>query len=292
MAISAKFTPASFWRAFFILPLLAAGGFGATPAVQPPELAQIGKPDAAGARRILDQFRRSGIAGEYYFEFDLHELPRRGDATVVHGRLWGGRNEQGAVMRIVMADAAGGEHRLLVQNGERPAVWRTTAGRATELEGAAVFAPVVPGVELSAFDLQMPFLYWPDASVESIKRVRGRPAHEFRFRPPAAFAAQHPELAAVRSYFDTQFNAPMQTELLGRDGRATKTLSLLELKTVDGQTIPKSFEVRNETTRDKTRLVVTRVALNLQLPASLFAPAALSDDVPPPPVGQTTEIAP
>jgi len=293
MANFGNFAPASLWRAFCFSTVLAAAGFGASPqAAPPPELAQVGKPDAAEARRILEQFRRAGIVGEYYFEFELRELPRRGDEKIFLGRLWGGRNEQGAVTRIVVVDDAGAEQRLLVQNGERPAVWRTAGGRAAELAGAASFEPLVPGVELSAFDLQMPFLYWPGATVESIKRIRGRPAHEFLFRPPAEFAREHPEISGVRSYFDTQFNAPMQTELIGGDGRTLKTLSLLDLKTIGGQPIPESFEVRNEATRDKTRLVVTAVALRLELPPTIFAPAALTDDVAPPPAERIVRLAP
>jgi hypothetical protein len=257
---------------------MAVGGSAATPPVQPPELAQIGKPDAAEAQRLLTQFRESGIAGAYYFEFDLIELPRRGDEKRFQGRLWGGRNEQGAIERIALRDAGGNEHRLLVQNGPNAAGWQVVGGQVQPLGVAALLDPVIPGVELSAFDLQMPFLYWPGATVASLRRIRGRPAHEFVFPPPAAFASAHPELSAVRSYFDTQFNAPMQTELLGRDGRATKTLTLLDLKKINGQYIPKSFEVRDEVSRNKTRLVVTGAALDVRLPASIFAPAELTGE--------------
>jgi len=262
------------------------------PAPAPGQLAQVGKPDAAEAARLLEQFRGAGIAGEYYAEFELRELPRRGEETVLHGRLWGGRNADGAVLRILVTDATGKEQRLLVQNGERPAVWRATAGRVEQVPVAAALEPLVAGVELSAFDLQMPFLFWPGVSVESIQRIRGRPAFEFVFVPPALFAAQHSELAKVRSFFDTQFNAPMQTELLGPGNRITKTWTLGELKKIGEQTIPKSFEVRNEVTRDKTRMTLTAVALSLELASSVFAPASLTGDVAPPPAGRIVRISP
>jgi hypothetical protein len=278
MAKSDRDAPAIFRRAFFILTTMAVGVSAATPPVQPPELAQIGKPDAAEAQRLLTQFRESGIAGEYYLEFDLIELPRRGDEKHFQGRLWGGRNEQGAIERISLRDAGGNEHRLLVQNGPNATGWRLVSGQVQPLGVTAILDPVIPGVELSAFDLQMPFLYWPGATVESIRRTYNRPSYQFVFPPPATFATAHPELSAVRSYFDTQFNAPMQTELLGRDGRATKTLTLLDLKKVNGQYIPKSFEVRDEVSRNKTRLVVTGAALDVRLPASVFAPAELAGE--------------
>lgn len=291
MAKPGQFTPAIFWRAFFIVTLLTGSVFSAQPAA-PGQLAQVGKPDAAEAARLLGQFRGAGIAGEYYAEFELRELPRRGEETVLRGRLWGGRNEQGTVLRIVVADATGREHRLLVQSGDRAAVWRVTNGRVGQVPMAAALEPLVPGVELAAFDLQMPFLFWPGASVESIQRVHGRPAFEFVFIPPAAFAAQHPELAKVRSFFDTQFNAPMQTELLGPGNRVTKTWTLGDLKKVGEQTIPKSFEVRNEVTRDKTRMTLTAVALSLELASSVFAPATLTDELAPPSPGRIVRISP
>ena len=96
----------------------------------------------------------------------------------------------------------------------------------------------------------------------------------------------------MRSYYDTQFNAPMQTELLGADGRVIKTWSLVDLKTIDGQTIPKSFDVRNEVTRDKTRMVLTGVALKLELSANFFGPAALTAEVRPPSPERIVRIAP
>lgn len=271
-------TPAAIWRAFFIFAALLAldAVAGPPPSATPPALAQVGKPDAAESARILDQFRHSGWFG--YVEFDLHALPRRGDETVYRGRLWGGRNNQGAVTRIELADAKGAMHRFLLQNGERAVVWRLTDGQVTQIDGAALFEPLIPGVEVTAFDLQMPYLYWPGAVVESVERVRGRPAYVFVFHPPAAFAERNSQLTAVRAYFDAQFSAPVQTELAG-DKKVLKTSALVDLKKVGEQWIPKSFDVRNEVSRDKTRFVVTAVALNLEFPANVFAPATLTDNI-------------
>ena len=253
--------------------------------------AQIGKPDAAEAARILTQFRQSGIAGQYYLEFELHQLPRRGEEKVFHGRLWGGRNAEGAIFRISVTDETGRDIRLLVQNGAHAAVWRMGPGGVVEVTGP-VFEPIVSGVQLAAFDLQMPFLYWPDATVESIARIRQRPAHEFIFRPPEKFAAQHPELGSVRSYFDAQFSAPVQTELLGRDGAVLKTLALVDLKKVGDQMLIKSLDVRDEVTRDKTRLLFTAAALNVDHAPNVFEPAALAVEIPRPPTARLVPLEP
>eukprot|EP01035_Chromulina_nebulosa_P038634 gene38634-52196_t len=183
------------------------------------------------------------------------------------------RNTDGTITRIALSDGANREYQLLVQNGVRPAVWRSHEGKIAQLEIAALFQPVVPGVDLTAFDMQMPFLHWPNPLLEKLTRMRGRPAHVFVFRPPSAFVASYPDLGAVRVYLDTQYNAPTQIESLNREARVTKTVSLLDLKKVGEQWIPKSFEARNEMTRDKTRLTVTAAALGLAWPSAIFSPA-------------------
>lgn len=276
-------TPACLRRAFLLAGLTFVGaGFAGQPPTSAPELAQIGKPNPAEAARLLEQFRNSGLPGEYFLEFQLQTLPRRGPTKVFQGRLWGGRNEQGAVTRVELRDAEGRVHRFLLQNGARAAVWRLEAGRSVPVDGEALFRPLIPGVEVTPFDLQMPYLYWPDAVLQSINRVRGRPAHAFMFRPPEALGARLGELAAVRAYLDTQYNALMQAEHLGNNGRVLKSFSLVSLKTIDGQPLPKSVDFRNEVTRDKTRLLVTGAALRLDLGAALFDPAVLADEVRPP----------
>lgn len=285
MAEFCRFTPASKWRAFFILAgLTSLKVFAATPAnLPPPELAQTGRPTAAEAQKIIGQFQESGIPGEYYLEFALRILPRRGEERTLRGKLWGGRNEQGAITRIAIVDATGRESRFLLQNGAHAAMWSFVDGRPGQLAVDAWFDPLVAGVEIAPFDLLMPFFYWPDFSVENLVRVSGRPTQVFFFRPPAALAKPRVGIAGVRTYLDTQYNAPVQTELVGADGRVMKTLSLIDLKRVGNQPMVKTIDVRNETTRDKTRFQVTAAALELELPPSVFQPATLMDEVKSPP---------
>ena len=292
MAKYDRFAPAIAWRAFFVLGLVTASVFAAVPVSAPPELAQVGLPDTAETARILVQFRQTGIVGDYFLDFELRTLPRRGDEKSFQGKMWGSRNADGSITRVALTGGDGRQHRLLVQNGGQAAVWRLVDQRVIQLDFAMLFEPVVPGVNLTAFDLQMPFLFWPGVTLERITRMRGRPAHVFVFRPPAAFAAKNPEVGAIRVYLDTQYNAPTQIETIGRDGRVTKTLSLIDLKKVGEQWIPKSFEVRDEITRDKTRLVVTAAALGLALPSATFAPATLVDEVSRPATERILKISP
>jgi hypothetical protein len=166
-----------------------------------------------------------------------------------------------------------------MQGGANPALWRWTKGTGAkaELVGIdALFEPV-GGTDLTAFDLQMPFLYWPDAVYEGLARVHGRPAHQFLFYPPADVAQHNPLLRGVRTYLDTQYGALVQAELIGGDDRPLKVLSLLDLKKVGDQWIPKTVDFRNEATRNKTRFAVTAAALNQSFSAAVFDSAQLPE---------------
>ena len=275
-------TPALIWRAFCFIILATAAGvsWAAAPnASAPPELAQVGLPDAAKSREILAKFREAAIPGKYYLEFELHALPRRGEEKVYRGQIWGSHNDQGAITRVHLVDAAGVTQRWLLQNGLTAAAWGLVNRRPAPLGNASLLAPLLPGVDISAFDLLMPYLYWTDAGLPRLERVRGRPAFAYVFQSPPAFAQAHPEASTVRAYLDTQFNAMMQAERRGIDGRVLATLTLGELKKIDEQWMLKSVDFRNEVTHDKTRLLVTAAALNLDLGSAIFEPGRLADEI-------------
>jgi hypothetical protein len=271
-----------------------------------PQYLQFGEPDQAEGRRLIEDFRERGLAGEYYLEFSLRVMPRRGAERLVPGRLWGGRNERGPIARLALSPGvAAAERRLLIQNGPQSAVWSWPASGATDapaLAGnaaarletatpgsAALFEPLAE-TDLTAFDLQMPFLYWNDFVFEGVANLRGRPAHAFLFYPTAEIAKLRPELAGVRVYLDTAYHALVQSEHIGAESRVLRTLTLLEFKKIDDQWIVKAIDLRDETTRNKTRFLVTGAALGLELPAKIFEPAALAETVRPPPADRVRPV--
>jgi len=272
-------------RIFFLLLSGLALAAHAQPRFLPqPEYGQFGAPDQAEGRRVLEEFRAKGIAGDYFLEFELNVLPRRGDGRVLTGQLWGTRNDQGPLSRVaIVTDAVKKtELHLLVQNGPAPAGWSWDgSGAPKPLDVATLFAPVA-GTNLTVFDLQMPFLYWPDFAYQGLTRMRGRPTHQFLVHPPKDFAEKYPSLAGVHVFLDTQFNALVQVELVGHDGRTLKTISLLELKRIGEQWIPKTLDIRDEATRDKTRFMVKGATLGLTLPREIFTSAQLGETVKPP----------
>ena len=253
-----------------------------------PRYFQLTPPDQKDGAAILRDMRAAGPSGDYYFDFDLRVLPRRGDETRVAGRLWGGRNREGPVTRLALAPPAGvvgaTETRLLVQGGPRPSAWQwpaTDGSTVITVDEAALFAPLA-GTGLSAFDLQMPFLFWEDFVYEGKTRLNDRPVDTFLLYPPASLAVHRPDLAGVRVYLDPQYHALVRAEQIGAENRVLKSFSLGGLVKIDERWMPKSFELRDENTRDKTRFVVTAAALGLDFAGDVFAPGGLSGPLRPP----------
>lgn len=250
--------------------------------------------DRQASAALLEQFRRSIWAEPVYAEFDLTEMPRRGDLRVYHGRFWGARNAQGPVTRLEIDVGKGGfTHHFLVQGGPDGGVWTADGAGAGSPVEDALLSPLAPGVEMAPFDvLPMPYLFWLDADLVSVERVRGRSANVYVFTPSADFHARHPAVRSVRAYLDAQYDALVQSQVTGPDGHVSKTLTLLELRKVGDRWIPKDVDVRNEATRDKTRLSLTAVAVGAFPGPEAFDPARLGAAIARPPAPLVLRIAP
>lgn len=237
-------------------------------------------PDPERGREILANARSIGLPGDYFFEFDLEVLPRRGARSVLPGKMWGSRNEFGPTFRADLGtlDDANSE-RVLAQNGRNPRSWRYVIGEAgagvIEFDDATIMDSI-GGTGLTMFELQMPFVYWADYIYEGTTEVRGRAVHAFLMYPPESFAAVHPHIAGVRLHLDASFHALMQAVILGKAEEPSRKLTVMDLKKLGKQWIIKSIDVRDEKTRDKVRFKVTGAALDLDFSPQLFAPESLS----------------
>lgn len=260
----------------FALALAAGPGLSAqlSPNRPAPVFVAGGKADQTEGAGILANFRQTGVAGTHWLSFELRVLPRKGEERVLTGELFGTEGPQGPLTRLTL-----GEARWLVQSGPTPAIWTVADGAVRPATTAETLQPVA-GTDLTLFDLQMPFLHWTEFVYEGLAKVRSRPAHRFLLYPPADFTAVRPDLRAVRVCIDTQFQALVQVEQLGPDGQPVKSVALIGLKKVGEQWLVKSVDLRNQLTRDKTRLTFKAVALDLALPAETFNPAQLTQPDP------------
>ncbi|HEX2099491.1 MAG TPA: outer membrane lipoprotein-sorting protein [Candidatus Synoicihabitans sp.] len=278
-------------RSFAWALLLALLGLQATPlAAQPrgnrlmPRYVTVGPPDQAEGARVLEEFRQLGVAGDYYLDFVLEVLPRRGARWQVPGRLWGSRDENGPVSRLAITPAAPAPvQRWLVRSGPAAAAWRSAEGAAVSPVSPGELLAPLAGTTATLFDLQMPFVQWRDFVFEGVAKIRGRTAHAFLLYPRAEFASAYPSIGGVRIYLDMQFHALMQAVVLDTAEQPWRTMTVIDLKKVGEQWIPKSIDFRDERTRDKTRFRVTGAALNAEFSSALFRSDSLRDTIAPPP---------
>ncbi len=248
---------------------------------------QTAPADQAKGRALLDAIRTSAVDGDFYFDFQLVLRPKGTSArTAIPGRLWSSRNDRGPITRITLWPGSKTDGRdLIVQSGPHSAVWTSSRGddTAARLDPAALFEPLA-GMDLSAFELQMPFIYWNDFTYEGLKSGNSRVTHAFLMRPPPEIAAVQPGLAGVRIYYDEGYRAITVFEILGPGNTVTKTMRLKDFHVVSGMFFLRKAELRNETTRNGTDFNVLMTGVNLALPRDIFSPEKIAIPAEPPPL--------
>lgn len=265
------------WRTFVLTGCLLALGAGVCEAQsrrRPPSTsyAPIGLPDQAEGQRILEASRQIGFGDSYYLEFELRLLPRVGPDVRLPGRWLGIRNVSGPITRLEILPRDAEAEVWLVQGGDHPQIWRRGAdGHAVEVTETEA---AIAGSQVTAIDLQTPFMRWTEFTYEGMLRFRGRPTHVFLLYPPETEAPRYPGVGGVRAFIDTEFNALSQVQWVDEDGKALKTITAGSVRKVPGtdRWIVTVLDVRDEKSRNKTRLTIAAAALDVPLPGELFLP--------------------
>lgn len=241
---------------------------------------------------ILKKFRSFGWDGGYHWRVQLKTMPRREKTWYLNGVIYGDRTENGPISRIdiieqpIDVDRDGNRIekqvlRLLLQSGQNSyAMGKRTGetGPPLVFDSEKALDPIA-GSEFSLFDLMAPYVYWPRFRYEGRTTFRGSPTHLFWMYPPEGDELLKEQIGGVRLYINDQFNVLTQTEIFDTNETKLKTIYIIGVDKVDGQTIFKELDVRNEVTRDKTRLKILDASMGLELPASLFTAQSLMDDL-------------
>ena len=241
---------------------------------------------------ILEQFRSMGWDGGYQWRIQLKIMPRREKSRYINGIMYGDRNAEGPISRIDIVENpadvdASGNHvegsvlRLLLQSGANAYAIQMSSsesGPPTVVESDGILEGIADS-EFSLFDLMAPYVYWPRFEYEGRKTFRGGPTHLFWMYPPEEDVFLNDRIGGVRLYISDQFNVLTQTEIFDGQGEKLKTIYISGVKKVDGQAIFSGMDVRNELTRDKTRLRIVDASMGLELPRSLFKAQSLTDDL-------------
>lgn len=247
----------------------------------PPNLRDPAQLDEAEGARILRNFRNVRLAGDFLFRVNLVYQPHRGETVTYTGRF-GGEFRGGMRTRVDLEQpgSSGEPLRFLQWNGPEPRLWKFTDGATVDAAtDELLFQPLLPGITIRPFDVQMPFIYWDDYAYEGSGRLKGRPIHYFLLYPPED-DARYADIGAVRVALDEDYNAALRAEVLDGEGDRLRRIEGQGIKKVDDQWIVSRIDLIDFTTRDRTILRVTAARVGLDLPAALFTPAGLAQPFP------------
>ncbi len=274
------------WRSLVILAVLAAISGGQADAQKrrrpPPQYKTWGEPDQAKGLEILQSFRNSGLAGDYFLNFSLQTYGADREKFQVAGVLYGSRNGNGPISLIEIDEPSGSGRsvRYLIQNGPEPFVWRADEGdEIPVLLTGGVLSQTLFGTDVTPFDLQLPYLFWEDFTYEGQVRFRGRPTNVFLLFPPEREEGLYPGITGVRLYLDSQFNAMMQAEILNEALEVGKKINLLKIKKIDGEWMAKAIDVRMPD-GVKTRFRIESASMSCAWDPSMFEPVKLIKELP------------
>ncbi len=215
------------------------------------------------AMQMWDKFVRTNPAGGYCMDFEISHLPRRGEKTVYIGSLWGGTYKGANVLRIVLQKESDGKYSdyLAVSRPDSSCeIFKFEGGKAVAVQSSNISDPLIEGLIFSPMDLSMPYRYWPGAKYVGPERI-GQAVHLFDVPAPENYSGG--KFAFVRTALGRDFGSPVQVQTLDKNLNPLKTMSVSAIKKMDGLWFASKFEVRDETSRDKDVLKITKAAVNL-----------------------------
>ncbi|MCX7713319.1 MAG: outer membrane lipoprotein-sorting protein [Chthoniobacterales bacterium] len=109
----------------------------------------------------------------------------------------------------------------------------TSEGRAANLNSG------IRGTPLTAIDLSLSYLYWPNPRYLGQENVRSRPAHLIELNPPN----QKSPYGVVRVWIDQQSGALLRMEGYDWDANLVKRFEIISAQKIQGQWFLKNMRV-------------------------------------------------
>ena len=214
-------------------------------------------------------------------KFLLRHMPRRGKETTRSGIMYGPFLGSGIVRLHLLPESSNNESLdFLLKNGLDPKFWiRDHVNSKTEritIENS--INPLIEGMNQTAFDLLMPFVFW-DGKYDSSGKVAGRPAHLFSFLCPHWITEKNPEWFRITLALDDAYDVPLRVEFLNKSQIPDRTLILRSFKKIGDRWIVKEIDCRDRKTRSVTRMKITSAALGLDINNKSFEAEGLDESV-------------
>lgn len=244
----------------------------------------------ADGLKILQAFRRLGIAGDYRLSFGL-EIRAAQERHRLTGVLLGTQTPFGPLSRVDIARTPAEVtetgalvpaevKRMLLQNGLFANALESDSweeGEVSIITNDRYFDGLL-GSDISVFDLLMPFTFWQDFKYEG-RVKKGRPLQVFSLYPPQDSAALRSRVSRVELYLDAEFNALNRVNIYDAAGEWVKVIWVRSFKIVDGQGLPSQIDVVNKVTGDRAIFRVQDAAVGVVVPEWVFEPEGLKRTV-------------
>jgi hypothetical protein len=226
------------------------------------------------SNQILQLFRQSSIPGNFFLKFNIIHKPRLGEnKNPVEGALWAGWADSGPQVRAEIFDTEGQTQLsfIAVKNFKQSSLWISNNLKPAQVGNSnEASEPIVPGLILSAFDINLPFTHWKDTKYTATLRSRGRGVHFFEAINPT-----QSEPAKVIYGIDRAYGALTEATYYSQTGKITRTLKIEDFAKVDGQWMVSTCSIRDESTRDIDVLKITDAAVKINLLDHTFTPDSL-----------------
>ena len=228
---------------------------------------------------ILQESNVSRFHEAYSMKFSLRHMPRRGDEITRIGIMYGPFLGSGLLRLHIDSEIQKNDSQnLLFENGKTPKFWikDRVNSKVERMNLTNSLEPLIQGMNQTAFDLLMPFVFW-EGEYDSSGKVAGRPAHLFSFACPNWVTEIKPDWFRVTLALDDAYDAPLRVEVLGKSQIPERTLILRSFKKLGDRWIVKEIDCRDRKTRSVTRMKIISAALGLDINKTSFEPTGLDE---------------
>lgn len=250
------------------------------PRSKPSDRIQADELETNEATEFLENFRSLRFASDFIWVAELEYMPKRGKTKRFDCLYYGTWHNNAHKVRLIFLPNEENPVRVeyLLISGKEPQAWKLIEGEVSKLSKEEWFIPFTQNSIYRPFDILMPFLHWEDANYVGPDKEKSRPVQVFDISPPSEQIVKNmPE--SVKISIDDDYNAMVACRYF-INGEIEKEFKIISYKKVQDQWIIKSTDLRDNTTKDKTRLRIFEAAMNLKLDSLLFHPDYLKQPIP------------
>ncbi len=281
------FKQSAVWGLLLLLILQLSPSLIAQPRIQH-RLPEADRLDTDEAAEVLARFRSYTYDTDHLLRFRLKHLPFRARGNTYHGFLMGSfdPNTLTHLQRITIEtprsafreDPASPIKEILIIRGFEYAVYTKVGEEVTLLDESEYLTPILEDLEITYFDLLIPFLYW-NYEYSGPSQLKARPIQTFTMFPPKGqYSASGLDRLIIS--LDDEASGLLRYQAYDAEETLIRTMELLSIQQSDGLAIPRRIDYKNQLTRDKTRIEIIAASMDENFSKDAFQPDTFAASTP------------